>query len=163
MASNYPKGSEWRKWDLHIHTPESFHWNGGKRFSEMTEVEVEQQLKDIVSSSDGFILNENVRNHGSAKKSYYQGTYSIKVASDKYDAVVSQLKGIGEVQSFTENAKDITGSYTNLEIEINTEKSRLQRYEQLYNQLSKAESKKDLIDDIFEQVVSKRTCHFNFL
>ena len=23
--SNYPRGSEWRKWDLHVHTPESFH------------------------------------------------------------------------------------------------------------------------------------------
>ncbi|MBE0402181.1 AAA family ATPase [Halomonas citrativorans] len=27
----YNRGSEWRKWDLHIHTPASFHWNG-KRF-----------------------------------------------------------------------------------------------------------------------------------
>ena len=25
------RGSEWRKWDLHIHTPASFHW-GGKKF-----------------------------------------------------------------------------------------------------------------------------------
>lgn len=24
----YPRGSEWRKWDLHIHTPASFHWSG---------------------------------------------------------------------------------------------------------------------------------------
>ncbi|MBL4767855.1 MAG: AAA family ATPase [Rhodobacteraceae bacterium] len=24
----YPRGSEWRVWDLHIHTPASFHWNG---------------------------------------------------------------------------------------------------------------------------------------
>jgi ABC-type lipoprotein export system ATPase subunit len=24
----YNRGSEWRKWDLHIHTPASFHWNG---------------------------------------------------------------------------------------------------------------------------------------
>ena len=24
----YARGSEWRKWDLHIHTPASFHWNG---------------------------------------------------------------------------------------------------------------------------------------
>jgi ABC-type lipoprotein export system ATPase subunit len=24
----YTRGSEWRKWDLHIHTPASFHWNG---------------------------------------------------------------------------------------------------------------------------------------
>ena len=28
--SKYPKGSEWRKWDLHIHTPASFYWNGPK-------------------------------------------------------------------------------------------------------------------------------------
>ena len=24
----YPRGSEWRVWDLHIHSPASFHWNG---------------------------------------------------------------------------------------------------------------------------------------
>ncbi len=30
MSSNYPKGSEWRKWDLHIHTPKSIiqHYGG---------------------------------------------------------------------------------------------------------------------------------------
>lgn len=28
----FHKGSEWRKWDLHIHTPASFHWHG-QRFS----------------------------------------------------------------------------------------------------------------------------------
>lgn len=33
MSNNkYHKGSEWRKWDLHIHTPASFHWHG-QRFS----------------------------------------------------------------------------------------------------------------------------------
>lgn len=25
---NDPRGSSWRKWDLHIHSPVSFHWNG---------------------------------------------------------------------------------------------------------------------------------------
>jgi ABC-type lipoprotein export system ATPase subunit len=29
---NDPRGSIWRKWDLHIHTPASFHWTG-KRFT----------------------------------------------------------------------------------------------------------------------------------
>lgn len=28
----YTRGSEWRKWDLHIHTPASFHWSG-ERFT----------------------------------------------------------------------------------------------------------------------------------
>ncbi|MBA6359773.1 TrlF family AAA-like ATPase [Colwellia sp. BRX8-6] len=32
INSKYPNGSEWRKWDLHIHTPASFHWNG-QRFN----------------------------------------------------------------------------------------------------------------------------------
>lgn len=30
MNNIYPKGSEWRQWDLHVHTPASFHWNGQK-------------------------------------------------------------------------------------------------------------------------------------
>ncbi|MDA2936576.1 PHP domain-containing protein [Patescibacteria group bacterium AH-259-L05] len=25
----YPKGSKWRKWDLHVHTPASYDWGGG--------------------------------------------------------------------------------------------------------------------------------------
>ena len=27
MKTRYPKGSEWRKWDLHIHTPASYDWD----------------------------------------------------------------------------------------------------------------------------------------
>jgi len=44
----FSKGSEWRKWDLHIHTPASYHWRGGKRFCDMTEQEKEQDLKRII-------------------------------------------------------------------------------------------------------------------
>lgn len=29
--SLHPRGSEWRQWDLHVHTPASFHWEG-RRF-----------------------------------------------------------------------------------------------------------------------------------
>ena len=44
MPNNYkspcfPRGSEWRQWDLHIHTPASFHWNDGKRFKQMDSEE----------------------------------------------------------------------------------------------------------------------------
>jgi ABC-type lipoprotein export system ATPase subunit len=28
VTIRYPRGSEWRQWDLHIHTPASFHWEG---------------------------------------------------------------------------------------------------------------------------------------
>ena len=29
-TNDFPRGSEWRQWDLHIHTPASFHWKGNK-------------------------------------------------------------------------------------------------------------------------------------
>ncbi|KND50677.1 MAG: ATPase involved in DNA repair [Parcubacteria bacterium C7867-001] len=53
--SLYNRGSEWRKWDLHIHTPASFHWNGGKRFFEMTAPEKEQafqKMLETINNSD---------------------------------------------------------------------------------------------------------------
>ena len=50
-----PKGSQWRKWDLHVHTPASFHWNGGKLLRDMDEAEKEasfQQLLATLKKSD---------------------------------------------------------------------------------------------------------------
>lgn len=55
MVSKYPRGSEWRKWDLHVHTPESFHWKGGKRFPDMSDEEASTEIKailDKINSSD---------------------------------------------------------------------------------------------------------------
>jgi hypothetical protein len=45
---NDSRGSVWRKWDLHIHTPASFHWNGGKLFAEMTPKEQESSVEATV-------------------------------------------------------------------------------------------------------------------
>lgn len=42
------RGSIWRKWDLHVHTPASFHWEGGKRFREMDAEEENEALKKVV-------------------------------------------------------------------------------------------------------------------
>lgn len=30
MSDAFERGSEWRQWDLHVHTPASFHWKGAK-------------------------------------------------------------------------------------------------------------------------------------
>lgn len=42
------KGSEWRKWDLHIHTPASFYWKGTKKFKSMTSEEKEAEMKTFI-------------------------------------------------------------------------------------------------------------------
>jgi len=45
--NKYPKGSDWRKWDLHVHTPASFHWKGGKQFRNMSIDEIETALQSL--------------------------------------------------------------------------------------------------------------------
>jgi hypothetical protein len=111
----------------------------------------ENQLKSIIAASDSFLLNENVKKYGTGVEQYYRGSYQIKVEAGKYDSVISQLKQIGEVQDFNENTEDITGSYANLEIELATEKSRLERYRAMYNEATKIEDKINLNDRIFNQ------------
>ena len=49
------RGSEWRKWDLHVHTPASFYRTGTKKYKEMSREEVVTEIKkfiEIVNKSD---------------------------------------------------------------------------------------------------------------
>jgi ABC-type lipoprotein export system ATPase subunit len=50
QASNFARGSEWRQWDLHVHTPASFEWKGGKRFTQMTDVEKTASIDQMISA-----------------------------------------------------------------------------------------------------------------
>jgi hypothetical protein len=46
---NYPKGSEWRLWDLHIHTPASYNYSGG-RFASMRAEEKKTAITQIITN-----------------------------------------------------------------------------------------------------------------
>jgi len=48
MNGNYSRGSEWRKWDLHIHTPASFHWEGQKFNSNPDSPENTQIIDEMI-------------------------------------------------------------------------------------------------------------------
>ncbi|MBW2992187.1 DUF4349 domain-containing protein [Candidatus Woesearchaeota archaeon] len=128
-----------------------------KTASMMNEVErgefktAEAKFKAIVDASDSYLLNENVNKYGKGLKEYYTGYYSIKVEVSKYDAVITQLKEIGEVKSFSEQATDVTERYEDLEIEIEAEKERLKRYKEMYEEATKIEDKINLNDRIFNQ------------
>ncbi len=45
----FPKGSEWRLWDLHIHTPASYNYKGGS-FAGMSATEKATAITQIVSN-----------------------------------------------------------------------------------------------------------------
>ena len=108
-----------------------------------------EKLKSIIKLSEGYLLNENVNKYGTDKKSYYSGSYQIKVETAKYDSVVLQLKEVGEVQSFTESMDDITARFTNLQTELSAEKSRLVKFQQMYNSAEEISDKIALADKIY--------------
>ncbi len=128
-----------------------------KTASQSTEVELghfadaESRLKSIVKSSESYLLSENVNTYNSGEKGEYTtGSYEIKVESSKYDAVVQQLKGIGKLLSFRENAEDVTGVHSDLKAEVESEKTRLGRYQEMYNEAKKMEDKITLSDRMFD-------------
>lgn len=47
IERKYPRGSEWRQWDLHIHTPASFHWKGA-RLSPSCDTAADKALIDAM-------------------------------------------------------------------------------------------------------------------
>ena len=114
-------------------------------------MQADARLKNIVKSSDSYMLNENVNNYGTKLDSQYSGSYQIKIDSSKYDSVIQQLKEIGEVKSFNENADDITGQYTDSQTELAAEKERLRRYQEMYSQATIMEDKINLNDRMFNQ------------
>src|SRR3989344_2452930 len=111
----------------------------------------EARLKAIVKSSDATMLWQNVETYGEDIAQYSAGRYQIKIDSKKYDAIVSQLKGIGKIESFTENAEDVTKTYADVNIQLENEKKRLERYEQMYTEATLTEDKIDISDRIFNQ------------
>ena len=128
-----------------------------KTVSLSTEVEkgeyLEQEagLKAIISSSGSFLLNENVNKYGEKNREYQSGYYTIKVDVTKYDSVMTQLKTIGEVKSFSQQNEDITGTYSDAKIELEAERSKLERYNQMFKEAIIVADRITLNDRIFDQ------------
>lgn len=49
-TTQYERGSEWRQWDLHIHTPASFHWNGQKFDSNPDSPQIVAVVDEMISA-----------------------------------------------------------------------------------------------------------------
>lgn len=45
----YLRGAEWRKWDLHVHTPASFHWKG-THFRKMPSTEKAKVIDEMINA-----------------------------------------------------------------------------------------------------------------
>jgi hypothetical protein len=126
-----------------------------KSASLTTEIErgtydaAEDRLQGIVADVNGFILTSNVGSYGT--DTGRSGTYALKIPSQQYAGTIERLRQIGELDSFTESAVDVTGQMTDAQVELAAERSRLQRYKDLYGSYGSLSDKMQLDNYIFEQ------------
>lgn len=113
--------------------------------------EVDAKIREVVNSSDSFILNENIYSNKVNSRDIFSGNYTIKVDTDKLDSITNQLKELGKVTLFREGADDVTGQYTNVNIELEVERERLSRYQEMYAEAELINDKIELNDRIFNQ------------
>ena len=64
---------------------------------------------------------------------------------------MDQLKGIGKVTSLYNNKRDITNSYTDTKIELESERKRLTKYNQMFSEAKAVNEKIQLTNLIFDQ------------
>ncbi len=110
-----------------------------------------QKLKQKITNHGGIILNENKNKYGDNLNERKSASYNIKVPESEYKSFVNSLSDLGEIESYSENAIDVTERYLDTEDQLKLEKDRLTRYESLLSQSNSVEEKISITDRIFNQ------------
>lgn len=113
--------------------------------------ETDSQVRDVVKGTESIIITENIYSNKVDSKEIFTGNYTIKVKNSELDTLTNQLKTLGKVTSFNQGADDVTGEYTNVNIELQVEKERLERYQDMYEEAEEITDKIELNDRIFNQ------------
>lgn len=113
--------------------------------------DTDSRLREILKSSDSIIINENIYSRKNNSKEIFTGNYTIKVKNTELDNLTNQLKALGKVTNYNQEADDVTGEYTNINIELQVEKERLKRYQEMYAEVTDISDKIELNDRIFNQ------------
>lgn len=90
--------------------------------------ETENKAKEIVKNLGGYITNSTSQVNQSGKK---QGTLTIRVQADKYDALLAELAKIGKVMNQNISGRDVTEEYVDAEARLKTQRELESRLLQL--------------------------------
>jgi ABC-type lipoprotein export system ATPase subunit len=99
MASNYPRGSEWRKWDLHVHTPFSYLNNqyGNPENSDTWDMYVKRLFEKaiekniaVIGITDYFIID----GYKKIKNEYLANESKLRSLFDNDEAKLQAIKNI---------------------------------------------------------------------
>ena len=81
--------------------------------------ETELKAKEIAKNLGGFITNSTAQVNQSGKK---QGTLTIRVQAEKYDALLAELAKTGKVMSQNITGRDVTEEYVDAEARLKTQR-----------------------------------------
>jgi hypothetical protein len=81
--------------------------------------ETENKVKDIVKGFGGYVTNTSSTLNTNGKK---QGSVTIRVASDKFDAVITEISKIGKVMNQNITGKDVTEEYMDADARLKTQR-----------------------------------------
>lgn len=84
--SIYPKGSEWRLWDLHIHTPASYNYRGG-RFATMQPTEKAAAITQIITN----INESDVAAYAINDYWTFEGYLALRTAHEAGEAIKKSI------------------------------------------------------------------------
>ena len=81
--------------------------------------ETEAKIKNIVNNFNGYLTNSTSKLNTEGKK---QGSITIRVASDKFDAMIADLAKTGKVMNQNISGKDVTEEYIDAEARLKTQR-----------------------------------------
>lgn len=113
--------------------------------------EAEDEFDSAVAGSGAIVLNRNVNTYGENFDERQIGYYSLRVDVRNMEALLADLREIGEVKSESKDAYDITGSYVRLEERLRIEGEKLARLKTFLNEAESISDKILLNEQIAEQ------------
>jgi hypothetical protein len=81
--------------------------------------ETEGKIKEIANRFNGYITNTSASLNAAGKK---QGTITIRVPSDKFDGMLTELSKIGKVMNQNITGQDVTQEYMDSEARLKTQR-----------------------------------------
>ena len=96
-------------------------------------------LNSTISKYGAYVQSSTVNTSGNSTRQY---DATIRIPSDKYNEFLADLKNTGNVSYYTEETKDVTDSYTDIEARLKSLKAQEEKVLEFY---SRAESLEDLM------------------
>ena len=96
-------------------------------------------MEALVANLGGYFEYSNLENYNS---NYRTGNYTVRVPAEQFEAFCSGVGGLGQVNSISRNAQDVSEAYYDMESRLATQRTKMERLQAL---LAKADNMENII------------------